>query len=406
METLTAPARSSAVVIPVTKQRINSIDFLRGLVMVIMALDHVRDFFHAEAFTGDPTDLQTTTPVIFFTRWITHYCAPIFVFLSGTSAFLSGQRRTKKELSLFLLKRGFWLVLMEVFIVTLGWTFNPFYNAIILQVIWAIGVSMMLLSALIWLPFKVILGLGLLIVFGHNLLDSLEVARGGQVGLFWDAAHISRFSAYSISPGHAILFVYAFMPWTGVMLLGYCFGSLYKKDIPLDFRKRMLLALGLAAILSFVVVRFMNQYGDPAPWSEQRNGTYTLLSFLNVTKYPPSMMYTLMTIGPAILFLAFFENMQGRFSKFFITFGRVPLFYYVLHIYLIHLLCVVFFFASGYGAGDIVSPTPFLFRPLNFGYDLWAVYGIWAVVIAILYPLCRWYDKYKSTHNHWSLSYL
>lgn len=406
MQTLTAPAHPAAVALPAMKHRITSIDFLRGLVMVIMALDHVRDFFHIEGMTGNPTDLATTTPALFFTRWITHYCAPIFVFLAGTSAFLSGQRKTKKELSLFLLTRGFWLVLMEVFIVSLGWTFNPFYNAVVMQVIWAIGVSMMLLSALIWLPFKLILALGLVIVFGHNLLDYPEAERNGQVGMFWDLAHRSRFSAYTIAPGHVILFAYAFMPWTGVMMLGYCFGSLYRKGVPVAYRKKVLLRLGIAAIVSFIVLRFINQYGDPAPWSEQKNGTYTLLSFLNVSKYPPSLMYTLMTIGPGILFLSFFESMQSRFSKFFITFGRVPFFYYLLHVYLIHLICLVLFFASGYGAEDIVSPSPFLFRPLEFGYNLWIVYVIWIGVIAILYPLCKKYNRYKSTHHHWMLSYL
>ena len=404
METLTAPSPSLAI--PAVKQRINSIDFLRGLVMVIMALDHVRDYFHAEAFTGNPTDLATTTPVLFFTRWITHFCAPVFVFLAGTSAFLSGQRKTKKELSLFLMKRGFWLVLVEVVIVTLGWTFNPFYNVFILQVIWAIGVSMILLGLLVWLPFNVILLLGLMIVFGHNLLDKPEADKNGQVGFVWDMLHRSQFSAYTVFPNRVVLLVYAFMPWTGVMLLGYCFGRLYQKDVPVAYRKKMLLALGTSAILSFIILRFINQYGDPAPWSTQRDSMYSLLSFLNVTKYPPSLFYTLMTLGPAILFLAFFEHMRSRFAKFFITFGRVPFFYYILHLYLVHALCVIAFFASGYGSGDIVSQTPFLFRPLEFGFNLWIVYGIWIFVIALLYPLCRWYNKYKSTHRHWMFSYL
>ena len=388
------------------RYRITSIDFLRGLVMVIMALDHVRDFFHVEAMTGDPTNMATTTPRLFFTRWITHYCAPVFVFLAGTSSFLAGQRRTRKELSLFLVKRGLWLVLVEMIIITLAWTFDPLYHSIILQVIWAIGMSMVLLGLLVWLPLPVIFAIGFSIVFGHNLLDGLEAERSGKVGLLWDMLHRSRFSFYSVTPNHGFILVYALGPWAGVMMLGYCFGWLYRTGSDLLARKKMLLALGLAAIISFVVLRYLNQYGDPAPWSVQKNNTYTILSFLNTTKYPPSLLYLMMTLGPAILFLYFFEQMESRFAKFFITFGRVPFFYYVIHIYLIHLLCLVVFFASGYGTNDIVSQTPFLFRPPNFGYNLWIVYGIWILVIALLYPLCRWYDKYKTRNKHWILSYL
>lgn len=388
------------------RQRITSIDFLRGLVMVIMALDHVRDFFHVEAMTGDPTNMATTTPWLFFTRWITHFCAPVFVFLAGTSAFIAGQRKTRKELSLFLIKRGFWLVLVELFIITLGWTFDPLYHAFILQVIWATGMSMVLLGLVVWLPLPVIFAIGFIIVFGHNLLDGPEAERSGKVGFLWDVMHRSRFSVYTLAPNRFAIFVYALGPWAGVMMLGYCFGWLYRKGSDLIARRKTLLALGLSAIISFIILRYINQYGDPVPWSIQKNGTYTLLSFLNTTKYPPSLLYLMMTIGPAILFLYFFEQMESRFARFFITFGRVPFFYYVLHIYLIHLLCVIVFFASGYGVKDIVSETPFLFRPPTLGFNLWVVYGIWLVVILLLYPLCHWYDKIKTANKHWILSYL
>jgi len=306
-----------------------------------------------------------------------------------------------------LLKRGLWLVLAEIFIVSLGWTFNPFYNAIVLQVIWAIGVSMILLGLIIWLPYPVILILGLIIVFGHNLLDKAEAERAGNLNLFWDMAHWSRFTGYTIFSNHVIFFAYAFLPWTGVMLLGYCFGKLYQKDADRAWRKKMLMALGLSAIVSFILLRYINQYGNPAQWIVQRNDTYTFLSFLNVHKYPPSLHYILMTLGPAVLFLSFFENMQGRFSRFFITFGRVPFFYYLLHIFLIHTLCVIAFFISGYGTNDIAGQSPFLFRPLRFGFNLWGVYAVWIVTILLLYPLCRWYDGYKSRHqDKWVLSYL
>ncbi|MCU7549990.1 heparan-alpha-glucosaminide N-acetyltransferase domain-containing protein [Chitinophagaceae bacterium LB-8] len=399
----TAPIQQHLVA---QRQRINSIDFLRGLVMVIMALDHVRDFFHVEAMTGDPTDLATTTPWLFFTRWITHFCAPVFVFLAGTSAFLAGQRKTKKELSLFLLKRGFWLVLVEMIVITLGWRFDPLYHLFILQVIWAIGMSMVFLGIMVRLPLPVIFAVGFAIVFGHNLLDGLEAERSGKVGLLWDIFHRSRFSFHPIAPNRGFILIYALGPWAGVMMLGYCFGWLYRKGSDLMARKKTLLALGLSAIISFIILRYINQYGDPAPWSVQRNGIYTVLSFLNTTKYPPSLLYLMMTLGPAILFLYFFERMESRFAKFFITFGRVPFFFYVIHIYFIHLLCLITFFASGYGTKDIVSQTPFLFRPPDLGFNLWIVYGIWLMVVFLLYPLCHWYEKIKMSNKHWILSYL
>lgn len=403
METLTAPA--PALGMPATKYRITSIDFLRGLVMVIMALDHVRDYFHSQAMIDDPTNLATTTPILFFTRWITHFCAPTFVFLAGTSAFLSGQRRTKKDLSLFLLTRGFWLILIEVTIVTFGWAFNPIFSLLVMQVIWAIGISMMLLGLLIWLPTSVIVMLGFAIVFGHNLFDKPE-AQAKDLSPLWQILHTPR-GPYllPVGPERGILFLYAFPAWTGIMFLGYGFGQLYKRSMDREKRKKILLAIGLSAIALFFVLRLINGYGDRAPWSEQKSVALTVISFFNVTKYPPSLVYTLMTLGPSILFLAFFEQMQSRFARFFITFGRVPFFYYILHIYLIHILCAIAFFATGFGANDIVQPL-FFFRPAKFGFNLWAVYAIWAAVILMLYPLCRWYEQYKTTHQHWVLSYL
>ena len=404
METLTAPTQRTAF--PAIKLRVTSIDFLRGLVMVIMALDHVRDYFHVEAMTDDPTNLATTTPFLFFTRWITHFCAPTFLFLSGAAAFLSGQRRTKKDLSIFLLTRGFWLVLLEATIITFGWRFDPAYHMIIFQVIWAIGISMMLLSVLIWLPMPLILFIGFAILLGHNLLDKPEAEHNNQLGVFWSIVHTpGGHYALPLDQSHSILFFYGFLSWTGIMILGYCFGNLYKKSISREQRKKILLAIGLSAVLLFIALRFINGYGDRAPWGEQKNTTLTIISFFNVTKYPPSLMYTLMTLGPGILFLAFFENMQSRFAKFFITFGRVPFFYYLIHLFLIHAFTMVAFYIAGYGNNDIMA-QPFFFRPVNFGYPLWAVYAIWAGIILLLYPLCRWYDRFKSTHSHWALSYL
>jgi uncharacterized membrane protein len=392
-----------------TSYRLNSIDLVRGLVMVIMALDHTRDFFHKEAFTDDPMNLATTTPLLYFTRWITHFCAPTFVFLSGASAFLMGQRRTKKQLSKFLITRGLWLVFVELFIITMGWTFNPHYNTFILQVIWAIGISMIILGLLVRLPFSAILVFGILVFFGHNLLDYPEAARNGQVGFWWDLIHHAKFSFYSINSNHQAAIIYAFLPWTGIMALGYCFGKLFTKEISPEWRKKRLMGIGFGLIALFIVLRLINQYGDPIPWKHQPRGTiYTFFSFMNVNKYPPSLMFASATLGPAILLLALIEKAQSRIGNFFIVYGRVPFFYYVLHFYFIHLFCVIAFFASGHDATEIVTPGFFFyFRPPTWGFDLWVVYVVWIAVVLLLYPLCKWFGGYKLRHKEkWWLRYL
>jgi uncharacterized membrane protein len=391
-----------------TKSRIQSIDVVRGIVMVIMALDHVRDYFHITAMTDDPLNLATTTPLLFFTRLITHFCAPTFVFLSGTSAYLMSLRKTKKELTGFLIKRGCWLILLELTLITLGWTFNPFCNVFILQVIWAIGISMVILGLLIRLPYKVILIVGLLIVFGHNVLDYPEAARNGNVGFVWDLLNHGNFNAvYPLWTGHFIDVGYAFIPWLGVMILGYCFGRLYSPSVDEGFRRQLLFRFGLCAILLFVSIRLLNQYGDPHPWSVQRNTLYSILSFIKVHKYPPSLDYVCMTLGPSILLLALLENVKNKVTDFFNIFGRVPMFYYILHLYLIHIICVIFFFASGHSMSEAFAPKQnFGFRPIQYGYSLWVVYAVWIFVILTLYPLCKKYNAYKSTHKDWWLSYL
>ncbi|WP_205512732.1 DUF1624 domain-containing protein [Longitalea arenae] len=388
------------------KKRVQSIDILRGIVMIIMALDHVRDYFHLDAFQNDPLNPATTTPILYFTRWITHFCAPTFVFLAGTSAYLIGTRKSKADLSSFLIKRGFWLVLIEVVIITLGWTFNPFYNTIILQVIWTIGISMVFLGLAVRLPYWVIFTVGALIVFGHNILDYPEAARKNDVGFLWDLLHNGRFDTYTYAPGRILIIAYAFLPWLGIMLMGYCAGRLFEPIVDAGQRQKKLLLIGLALIAAFVVLRLMNNYGDPFPWTEQPTGLGSFLAFMNVQKYPPSLMYTCITIGPALIMLALLENVQNRFTGWVKVFGRVPFFYYVAHIYLIHLATVIAFYIEGYGKKDIVGPTPFLFRPVQFGYDLLTVYILWVLLILLLYPLCRWYNNYKSTHTQWWLSYL
>jgi uncharacterized membrane protein len=388
------------------KKRVQSVDILRGVVMIIMALDHVRDFFHVDAFQGDPLNPATTTPILYFTRWITHFCAPTFVFLAGTSAYLVGLRKPKAELSGFLIKRGLWLILIEVFVITLGLTFNPLYNAIILQVIWAIGISMVLLGLAVRLPYKVIFALGALIVLGHNLLDYPEAARNQNVNFFWDLLHNGRFDIYTYAPNRVLIIAYAFLPWTGIMFMGYCAGKLFEATVDSHKRKRALVFIGAGLITLFFVLRLINGYGNPFPWTPQPTGLATFFSFMNVQKYPPSLMYASITLGPALIVLALIEHVKNGFTEFAKVFGRVPFFYYVIHFYIIHIVTVIAFYIEGYGTKDIVGQTPFLFRPLQFGYPLWAVYVIWAALIIGLYPLCKCYNKYKATHSQWWLSYL
>ena len=398
----------------VPRNRIQSIDILRGLVMVIMAIDHVRDFFYKAPITGgasvatNPTDLATTTPALFFTRWITHFCAPIFVFLAGTSIFLMSQKKPKSELSVFLIKRGFWLVLAEILLVTLSWTFNPVYNFIVLQVIWAIGVSMIILGVLIRLPTKALLVIGLLIVFGHNLLDYPSINHGLKGGWLADLLYFTNFSVYALDKSHVFIIVYAFVPWTGVMLLGYCLGKLFTAKVEPAKRRKILLQMGLGLWALFLILRVVNNYGDPVPWSKQPRGdVFTFLSFINVNKYPPSLDFLAITIGGGLIALALFEYTKSRFWELLRVFGRVPMFYYILHLYLIHLIGVVVFFAEGFSISQIITPNnPFYFRPSEFGFGLPGVYMVWVVVVLILYPLCKKYDHYKSTHRQWWLSYL
>lgn len=389
------------------KNRVQSIDVLRGIVMIIMAIDHTRDFFHVGAFQGDPLDPATTTPLLYFTRWITHFCAPTFVFLAGTSSYLSGLKRSKADLSSFLIKRGLWLMLVEMLIITLALTFNPLYNFLFLQVIWAIGISMVILGLMVRLPYKAIFVTGMAIVLFHNLLDPAEIARQFKLNFVWDLVHGARFAVYPYAPNRAIAIVYPFLPWTGIMLMGYCAGKLFEPSFPAPQRKKILLLTGAGMVVFFFLLRAINIYGDPVPWAKQDSFLKTGYAFFNVTKYPPSLMYACITLGIALIVLTALENIQNKVTEFARVFGRVPFFYYVLHFFLIHTVEVIAFFLSGYGTKDIVSnEVPFLFRPLTFGFDLWVVYVIWVGVILLLYPLCKRYNRYKGTHHQWWLSYL
>jgi uncharacterized membrane protein len=393
---------------PSGKQRIQSIDIVRGVIMLIMALDHTRDFFHIAGMRSDPTDMATTTPILFFTRWITHYCAPNFVFLSGISAYLAGTRRTKSELSGFLIKRGLWLILVEVVLLSLAFSANPLYNVIILQVLWAIGVSMVLLGLLVRLPVKVIALIGLLIFFGHDLLDYVTMPKEGTTARILDNLFfVAQGSIIQLNKTHFIFDLYAVVPWTGVMLVGYSFGSIFTKTFDPERRKKILRYTGIAAVALLIVLRLINKYGDPNPWSVQRSGMYTLLSFLNVSKYPPSLLYLFITIGPALIILSFTENVQNKVTAVFTTYGNVPFLYYIMHFYLLRFIGILLFFVEGFTSSQIINrDSGSLFQPKGFGVNLLGVYIIWLLVISMLYFPCRWFAKYKKTHNQWWLSYL
>lgn len=399
----TAPASSLTTVKSI---RIHSIDLLRGTVMIIMALDHVRDYFHSAAFQYDPTDLTQTNPALFFTRWITHFCAPTFAFLAGASAFLNGGKKSKKELSFFLFTRGLWLVLAEMILITFGWTFNPLFPVLILQVIWALGFSMMVLSVMIYLPVRIILITGIVLIAAHNLLDGIHAT--GNTGSDFVIAALHEQHFFFMHP-FSVMLGYPLLPWIGIMLTGYAFGQLYAPTYDAGKRKRWLIYLGTGAVALFIILRAINLYGDHAHWSAQKRPVLTVLSFLNTTKYPPSLLYILMTLGPAMLFLAFAEKPLNRFSEKVVVFGRVPMFFYILHIYLIHILAVVAAATSGYKWSDmIINGWVSMNAQLKgYGYSLLMVYILWIALIFAVYPLCRWYDIYKRTHREkWWLSYI
>ncbi|PWH83031.1 hypothetical protein DIS18_00295 [Algibacter marinivivus] len=390
----------------VKTNRIESIDILRGVVMVIMALDHVRDYFHYGSFFSDPTNLETTTPFLFFTRFITHYCAPVFIFLAGTSAFLYGSKKTKPELFKFLITRGFWLILLAFILNNFLWKFDVTYGFIILQVIWAIGLCMVLLSFVIYLPIKALFTIGVILVAGHNLLDGIVLQGTSFKSIVWYILHQSQF----IKIGDTMFaFVYPIIPWFGLICFGYCLGTLYKKGYNVEQRKKYLLRIGIILIVLFFLIRGINVYGDLVPWSVQDTTTKTILSFFNVTKYPPSLSYLLITIGPALLFLYAIEKVKNKITDFFLVFGRVPLFYYFLHILVIHILAIIGILIFG-GDWKNMILTNEVFRDaklINYGYSLFVVYMVWIGVIALLYIPSKKYMIYKANNkDKWWLSYL
>jgi len=390
-----------------TKNRIQSIDLLRGLIMIIMALDHVRDYICSSSFLFDPLDLTKTNGSLFFTRWITHFCAPVFMLLAGTSAYLTGQKKTKKELSAFLFKRGLWLVFLEMIVVNFAWSFNIKLPIIFFITIWALGISMMVLAVLIYLPKKIILAFCIIIIAGHNLLDTIHVPGNTLPGFGWALLHEQQFFNWE---GKIWLVGYPLIPWIGVMPLGYCLGRWYAADYDAVKRRRNLRILGISAIILFILLRFSNVYGDPVRWSAQKDNFFTFLSFMNVNKYPPSLLYLLITLGPALLFLAYTEHLKGALVRVITVYGRVPMFYYLIHIYIIHLIAL---FASVFIPGQnwrlwiLDEPIWFTTGLKGYGFSLPVCYLIWIAVVVAVYPLCKVYDRYKQSHKEkWWLSYL
>lgn len=387
--------------------RIESIDILRGLVMVIMALDHVRDYFHLNAFVSDPMNLETTTPMLFFTRFITHYCAPVFIFLAGTSAFLYGQKRSKKQLSTFLITRGIWLILVEIFINNFLWWFDPSFGFINLQVIWAIGMCMILLGILLHLPKWMLVTLGLLLVFGHNALDGYTYTGQSFGEVIWYILH--QMNGFPIGENRMVWFSYPIMPWLGVIILGYCFGTWYKRDFDTQLRSKYLLYLGIGSIALFFIIRGLNVYGDIMPWAIQKDTTTTIMSFFKVSKYPPSLSFLLITLGPSFLFLRGIENVKNKLTNFLLVYGRVPFFYYVIHIFVIHFTALMGLIITGGNWRNMII-TNDVFREgklAGYGYSLWVVYLVWIGIVLVLYPICKRYMDYKANNKgKWWLSYL
>lgn len=396
--------------------RIDSVDLLRGLIMVIMLLDHTRDFVHATGLQGDPTNMATTHPALFFTRWITHFCAPIFVFLAGTSAYFLGMRgKPKRELSKFLLTRGLWLIVLEFTVVRIFafWTVDYASLLGLPQVIWAIGWSMIVLAGLIQLPLRAVAIFGIGMIVLHNFADPLRVPgfRGpgsplpGFFGSLWVILHQGGVLFPFGFPGPLLIVLYPLIPWIGVMAAGYAFGAVYRME-PGE-RKRWLVRTGLMMIAAFIVLRAFNVW-DPRPWSVQESPLMTVCSFLNVEKYPPSLLFLLMTLGPGMLFLARFDGVRASgLANFFIIFGRVPLFFYLLQWLTAHgmgvVLGLIFDRPVGHlfqspGPGQIVEPTS--------GFNLGVVYAAWIVGVLLLYPLCRWFAGVKARRRDWWLSYL
>ena len=387
--------------------RLESLDFLRGLGMILMALDHVRHFF-SNSLSVHATDLAQTDAPLFLTRWMTHFCAPAFVFLAGAGAFLSSTRgKTRSELARFLALRGLWLIFLELTVIRcFGWTFNFDYHYLMGGVIWALGWAMIVLAGLVYLPLWAIVAFGITMIGLHNLFDTVRPQSWGSFGWLWKVLH----KPGQIEPVTGMHFkvAYPLIPWIGVMAAGYGFGALLLREP--GKRRRWLWGIGTTLTLAFILIRALNIYGDPHRWSEQSSMLFTLFSFINCAKYPPSLLFLLMTLGPLILALALFDRKLGMLGRPFVVFGRVPLFFYLIHLPLIHGLAVVFSY-SRYGQAHWLFENPPLSRsapisfPEGYGYSLPTVYLLWLLVVLLLYPACLWFSKLKQRRRDAWLNY-
>ncbi|MFL6230237.1 MAG: DUF1624 domain-containing protein [Pyrinomonadaceae bacterium] len=391
--------------------RVTVIDTLRGFVMVLMALDHTREFF--TNWAGSPLDPQHTTFMLYLTRWMTHLCAPVFVFLAGTSIFLQRRRKTERQLTTLLFTRGLWLVVVELTLVQLVFNFNWRWNVQLLEVIWAIGASMMIMAALIHLSVRWNLLIGALLILGHNALDGVAVASLGRLGWLWHLLHVPGLATGEPVSPPIVVVAYPLLPWVGVMALGYAFGgvALWERAQ----RRRFELRAGAGMLAAFIILRWSNLYGDPERWAAQANWWRTLLSFFNVQKYPPSLLFLLATLGLSAIVLAAVEVAEGRAvfrraRSVLMVYGRVPFFYFLLHITLIHLLALIVSIASGgdwrwwlmeFPNGGVLTG-----HPPGYGYGLVVVWCVWILVVAFCYPACRWYAGVKTRSRNPLLSYL
>ena len=393
------PAEAVALT-PAARFRVESVDLLRGVVMILMALDHTRDFLGAN--TVNPTDLGHTTITLFLTRWITHFCAPVFFLLTGTGAYLSLRKKSKRELSQFLFTRGLWVILLECTLLRcLGLQFNFDYHVTLLNVLWALGWAMIVLSLLVHIPISVTTALGLVMIAGHNVLDSIRFSSP-----FWSVLHSPNFVLKT--PQHSVFVAYTLIPWVGVTAVGYNLGQIY--DWTSKRRRTFLLRAGLVLGVAFVILRGINVYGDPLRWAMQKSTLFTALSFLNTCKYPPSLLFLLMTLGPAMVFLWAVERKTPELLRPVLVFGRVPMFYFLLHVPLIHLIAIGACYAR-YGHVHWMFESPSISQfpitpPPGWGFSLPIVYLFWIGVVIALYPLCRWFAAVKQRCSDAWLSYL
>jgi len=379
------------------RERLTSIDIVRGFVMVVMALDHVRDYVTHARFP--PEDLSRASAALFATRWITHFCAPTFFLLAGVGIGLLDQRQPTGQVSRYLVTRGLWLLVLELVITPIGWQFGFELIPAFALVLWALGWSMIALALLVHLPAPVLLALSLVTVFGHNLLDPVRPESFGLFAGLWHLLHVPGFAIPNV------LFVaYPLIPWVAVMCLGYLLARAYQWDP--GRRRRFLIRAGLAASALFVVLRFLNGYGNPLPWSPQRTPALTVASFLNVQKYPPSLDFLLMTLGPALAALALTEQARGRVGRWLAVYGRVPLFFYVVHIFVAHAAAVVVALIQSGELRRIKVITEFGSLPEWYGLPLPGVYLVWALVVIALYHPCRWFARVKETRGEWWIRYM